>query len=133
MMEALFAELQAAESDDGVAAAIITGTDPYYCAGVELSAVLKPMHPRKLHELIRKHNQQVRLGDGEGRECASSTTQRTPCLFACSQVFDAFLDFEKPLFAAVNGPAIGASVTSSTLTDQVREEGGGGEWGSEHF
>lgn len=80
MMEALFAELQAAESDDGVAAAIITGTDPYYCAGVELSAVLKPMHPRKLHELIRKHNQQVR-GWGGKRVCVINHSTHT--LFVC--------------------------------------------------
>jgi enoyl-CoA hydratase/carnithine racemase len=34
-------------------------------------------------------------------------------------LFDYFLDFPKPLVVAVNGPAIGASVTSSTLCDAV--------------
>jgi enoyl-CoA hydratase/carnithine racemase len=34
-------------------------------------------------------------------------------------LFDAFLDFPKPLLVAVNGPAIGASVTSATLCDGI--------------
>lgn len=42
------------------------------------------MRPSVLHELVRKHNQQL---------------------------FDKFLDFPKPIIAAVNGPAIGAAAT----------------------
>lgn len=34
-------------------------------------------------------------------------------------VFDAFLNIEKPIIAAVNGPAIGASVTTATLCNAV--------------
>ena len=34
-------------------------------------------------------------------------------------VFDAFLDFPKPIIAAINGPAIGASVTTATLCDAL--------------
>ena len=39
--------------------------------------------------------------------------------------FDMFLDFPKPIIAAINGPAIGASVTSATLCDAIimAEEG----------
>ena len=78
---------------------ILTGADPYYCAGVDLSATIKPMHPkyvksfpddlyqssvllvfRKLHNMIRESNQAV---------------------------FDSFLDFPKPILIAANGPAIG--------------------------
>ena len=34
-------------------------------------------------------------------------------------VFDAFLDFPKPLLVAANGPAIGACVTSASLCDAI--------------
>ena len=35
-------------------------------------------------------------------------------------IFDTFLGMEKPIIVAVNGPAIGASVTSATLCNAVR-------------
>ena len=71
---------------------ILTGADPYYCAGVNLSATIKPMHPKKLHTLIKSNNQAL---------------------------FDTFLDFPKPIIVAANGPAIGACVTSATLCDAI--------------
>lgn len=92
MMMALkdaFAEV-AADPDTKVA--VLTGTGKYYCAGVNLSATFKPQHPAKLHAMIQTQNQQL---------------------------FDMFLDCPKPLIAAVNGPAIGASVTSATLCDAL--------------
>jgi enoyl-CoA hydratase/carnithine racemase len=50
------------------------------------------MAPRKLHKLIVEHNESL---------------------------FDRFLIFPKPILVAINGPAIGASVTSATLCDGV--------------
>ena len=90
MMDALKAEFKGAAKDPETRVVVLTGTDPYYCAGVNLSATLRPAHPRKMRSLIIEHNQAL---------------------------FDAFLDFPKPLLVAVNGPAIGASVTSATLCD----------------
>ena len=52
--------------------------------------MIKPMAPSSLIRQIRDRNQR---------------------LFAC------FLDFPKPIVAAVNGPAIGAAVTSTCLMD----------------
>jgi len=92
MMDALRQSLLAAAGDAGTRVVILTGTDPYYCAGVNLSSTLKPAHPRRMRELIIRHNQAL---------------------------FDMFLDFPKPLLVAVNGPAIGASVTSATLCDGI--------------
>merc|ERR1711991_1114274 len=92
MMNELQELFQKAAVEPEVQAVILTGTGKYYCAGVELSAVMKPMHPGTLQGLIRKQNQAL---------------------------FDMFLDFPKPIIAAVNGPAIGASVTSATLCDAI--------------
>ena len=71
---------------------ILTGSDPYYCAGVDLGGSLRPMMPKALFEVIRVKNQAL---------------------------FDAFINFQKPLIIAVNGPAIGASVTSATLCESA--------------
>ena len=35
------------------------------------------------------------------------------------RLFDAIIEFPKPIVAAVNGPAIGASVTTATLMDDI--------------
>jgi enoyl-CoA hydratase/carnithine racemase len=92
MMDALKESFSAAAQDDETNVLVLTGVDPYYCAGVNLSAVIRLDHPRKLHAMIVEHNQAL---------------------------FDMFLDFPKPILIAVNGPAIGASVTSATLCDGI--------------
>ncbi|MGM0559253.1 MAG: enoyl-CoA hydratase/isomerase family protein, partial [Myxococcota bacterium] len=92
MMETLFDAMEAARADDDVGALILTGTDPYYSAGVNLSSTIQIDHPRRLHEMIAEHNQEL---------------------------FENFLDFDKPILVAANGPAIGATVTSATLCDAI--------------
>jgi enoyl-CoA hydratase/carnithine racemase len=92
MMNALKDGFIAAEQDHETRVLVLTGADPYYCAGVNLAATLRLGHPRKLRSMILEYNQAL---------------------------FDMFLDFPKPLLVAVNGPAIGASVTSATLCDGI--------------
>lgn len=92
MISALKEAFAAAAADEETQAVVLTGADPYYCAGVNLGATLQIGHPKALHAMIVEHNQAL---------------------------FDLFLDFPKPLIAAVNGPAIGASVTSARLCDAV--------------
>lgn len=92
MMEALKIAFTKAAHDDQIRVLVLTGADPYYCAGVNLAATIRLTHPRKLHEMIVEHNQAL---------------------------FETFLDFPKPLLVAINGPAIGASVTSATLCDGI--------------
>ena len=92
MMTALKAALVDAAQDPDTKAVVLTGTDPYYCAGVNLGATMKLQHPRTLHAMIVEHNQAL---------------------------FDAFIDFPKPILVAANGPGIGASVTSATVCDGI--------------
>ena len=92
MMTALKAALDAAVEDDQTKVLILTGEGRYYCAGVNLGGTVRIAHPRKLHAMLIEHN--------EG-------------------LFNNFLDFPKPIIVAVNGPAIGASVTSATLCDAI--------------
>ncbi|MEZ4462835.1 MAG: enoyl-CoA hydratase/isomerase family protein [bacterium] len=92
MLVALREALKKAADDADTRALILTGADPYYCAGVNLSAVISPGHPAKLHAFIAEQNESL---------------------------FEMFLSFPKPILIAVNGPAIGASVTSATLCDAI--------------
>lgn len=92
MLVALREAIAAAGEDADTQVLIVTGTDPYYCAGVNLSAIIAPDHPAKLHAFIREQNEQL---------------------------FEMFLGFPKPIIIAANGPAIGASVTSATLCDAI--------------
>ena len=79
-------------ANDAVKGVVITGSGKYYSAGVDLSSLIQPMAPAKLVKQIRDQNEKC---------------------------FGLFLDFPKPIVAAVNGPAIGAAVTSTILTDRV--------------
>jgi enoyl-CoA hydratase/carnithine racemase len=92
MMAALKDALRAADADADTRVIVITGSDPYYSAGVNLGGTLKLAHPRTLHAQIVAHNQAL---------------------------FDAFINVAKPILAAVNGPAIGACVTTATLCDAI--------------
>ncbi len=92
MLDALKECFSIAAQDDETKVLVLTGVDPYFCAGVNLSATLRLAHPRKLRENIKQSNQAL---------------------------FELFIDFPKPILVAVNGPAIGASVTSATLCDGI--------------
>ncbi len=92
MIDALKECFRVAAQDNETKVLVLTGADPYYCAGVNLAGTIRLRHPRKLRALIVEHNRAL---------------------------FDFFLDFPKPMLVAVNGPAIGAGVTSATLCDAV--------------
>lgn len=92
MLNALREGFSHAAKDDETKVLVLTGTDPYYCAGVNLSGAFKLEHPRRMHASITEDN---------------------------IALFEMFLDFPKPVLIAVNGPAIGASVTSATLCDGI--------------
>eukprot|EP01135_Chromosphaera_perkinsii_P007534 Nk52_evm18s913 gene=Nk52_evmTU18s913 len=92
MMMSIRDTMKRLSADDSSKVVILTGNGSYYCAGVNLSQTMAPMHPKKLHSLIEENNRAI---------------------------FDAFIDFPKPIIIAANGPAIGACVTSATLCDAI--------------
>ncbi len=93
-MQAALADAMARMADDAdVAAVVLTGAgSDYYSAGADLSGTIRLGHPKTLHGLIEKGNYRL---------------------------FDQFIQFPKPILAAVNGNAIGAPVTSATLCDAI--------------
>jgi len=92
MMEALYSSLSFLASSDCTKAVILTGSDPYFSAGAQLNSLIKLMPPKAMFEMIRDKN---------------------------ARLFNLYLDFPKPIIAAINGPTIGAAVTSSTLCDAI--------------
>ena len=51
-MMILLCRFKEVSSDPDTKVVVLTGSDPYYCAGVNLSATIQPMHPKKLHDMI---------------------------------------------------------------------------------
>ena len=92
MQDALAEAFRDAAEDPAVGAVVLTGTGSYYSAGVDLGGALRLGHPRRLRAAIVKANHDL---------------------------FDRFIQFPKPILAAVNGAAIGAPVTSATLCDAI--------------
>ena len=90
MLTSLFRTLDDLAEDEDTEVVVLTGTDPYYCAGASLSEHFKLMHPRKFHSFIAEQNELL---------------------------FGKFLNFPKPILIAANGPAVGGAVTSALLCD----------------
>ena len=61
MMNKLRAEFDNAAQSPECKAVILTGADPYYCAGVNLGDTMKPMHPKVLFNTIVEKNQALVL------------------------------------------------------------------------
>merc|ERR1719397_2280808 len=78
--------------DDNSKVMVLTGAGKYYSAGGSFDDIITPMRPSTLKSLMALDNKAL---------------------------FDNFLDFPKPILAAINGPAIGGPVTSALLCDYV--------------
>lgn len=92
LLEALEAALRAANDDPETKVVVLTATDPYYSAGVNLAGALRLDTPAKVRAFIVERNRTL---------------------------FEPFLALDKAILVAVNGPAIGATVTSATLCDAI--------------
>eukprot|EP00092_Neocalanus_flemingeri_P014351 GFUD01015480.1.p1 GENE.GFUD01015480.1~~GFUD01015480.1.p1 ORF type:complete len:309 (+),score=86.48 GFUD01015480.1:62-988(+) len=92
MLDMLYHMLDKCAKDENTKVVILTGTDPYYSSGGNISGYMKLQHPKKFHSMIAKNNYKM---------------------------FDTFISFPKPILIAANGPAIGGAVTSATLCDGI--------------
>ncbi|XP_078690079.1 enoyl-CoA delta isomerase 2-like isoform X1 [Branchiostoma floridae x Branchiostoma belcheri] len=86
--------LDQASKDDSVTVAVITGAGDYYCSGNDLGNFMN-IDPKDMPKMAR-----------DGRELLR-------------RFVTAFIDFPKPLIGAINGPAVGVSVTVLGLFDAV--------------
>jgi len=82
---------EAAENPD-TKVVIYTGAGKYHCAGGSLSEFLGRKTPRQLQRIIRQNNEKM---------------------------FNVFIEFPKPIIAAVNGPGIGSGTTAPALCDTI--------------
>ncbi|CAB3981762.1 enoyl- delta isomerase 2, mitochondrial isoform X3 [Paramuricea clavata] len=93
MYRELITALKQAGQDDSVVT-LITGAGQYFCSGNDLTSSLN-IPPEEREKLALKRNELMR------------------------EFVSTFIDFPKPIVAAVNGPAIGISVTLLALLDMV--------------
>jgi enoyl-CoA hydratase/carnithine racemase len=98
MCEELIAALDLADADDNIKAVIVTGAGRAFCAGADLEAGggTWGQHAEKLAAQPRA---QRYVGDGGG------------------QVTRRLYDFNKPVIAAINGPAVGVGLTMTLAMD----------------
>ncbi|XP_078482837.1 enoyl-CoA delta isomerase 2 [Ciona intestinalis] len=93
MYEEIIVALNEAGKDD-TAVTVMTGAGDYYCSGNDLGNFMV-IKPEEMHEVAKESGDLLR------------------------RYVNAYIDFPKPLVAAINGPAIGVSVTALGLFDLV--------------
>ena len=92
MLDLLYHKMELCAKDDNTKVIILTGADPYYSSGGDISGYMKLQHPKKFHSMIVENNYKM---------------------------FNTFISFPKPILIAANGPAIGGAVTSAALCDGI--------------
>jgi enoyl-CoA hydratase/carnithine racemase len=97
MCDELIAAFDAADADDNVKVVIVTGAGRAFCAGADLERGGETWG--KHSEYLDKQKEQRYIGDGGG------------------QVTRRIFDFNKPVIAAINGPAVGVGITMTLAMD----------------
>jgi enoyl-CoA hydratase/carnithine racemase len=99
MCDDLIAAFDQADADDNIKAVIVTGAGRAFCAGADLErgGDTWGKHSEHLAQIEAKAERYV--GDGGGR-----VTRR-------------IFDFNKPVIAAINGPAVGVGITMTLAMD----------------
>ncbi|XP_072014091.1 enoyl-CoA delta isomerase 2-like [Amphiura filiformis] len=86
--------LETAGQDNSVVVAVLTGTGDYYCSGNDLNNFMN-VDPSNMKQMAKEGG------------------------VILEKFVNAFVDFPKPLIGAINGPAVGVSVTTMGLFDVV--------------
>ena len=97
MCDELIAAFDAADADDNVKVVIVTGAGRAFCAGADLERGGETWGQHS--EDLDKQKEQRYIGDGGG------------------QVTRRIFDFNKPVIAAINGPAVGVGITMTLAMD----------------
>ena len=92
MLDMLYHKMELCARDQETKVIILTGADPYYSSGGDISGYMKIQHPAKFHSMIVQNNYKM---------------------------FDTFISYPKPILVAANGPAIGGAVTTAALCDGI--------------
>lgn len=91
MTDQLKIHFEKAASNPETKVVVHTGEGPYFCSGGSLAEIVAGARsPRGVQRLIQEENQKI---------------------------FNVFIQFPKPIIAAVNGPGIGGGVTAPALCD----------------
>jgi enoyl-CoA hydratase/carnithine racemase len=98
MCEELLMAFDRAEADDQVKVVIVTGAGRAFCAGADLERGGETWGKHSEH-LAKQADTERYVGDGGGR-----VTRR-------------IFDFNKPVIAAINGPAVGVGLTMTLAMD----------------
>lgn len=98
MCNELIAAFDRADADDDVKVVIVTGAGKAFCAGSDLASGGDTWGKHSEH-LASQSDAERYLGDGGGR-----VTRR-------------IFDFNKPVIAAINGPAVGVGLTMTLAMD----------------
>mmetsp|Transcript_15534 Transcript_15534/g.35285 ORF Transcript_15534/g.35285 Transcript_15534/m.35285 type:complete len:338 (-) Transcript_15534:96-1109(-) len=103
----MIAAFEAAERDDGVLAVVLTGAGRFFCSGADVAGnkesydIPDPPRVKQIKEVLSKQ-------DPYDSNSWSDVN-----------MYDAWINFSKPLVMAVNGPAIGEGFTTLMLGDLV--------------
>ena len=98
MCDELLAAFDQADADDNVKVVIVTGAGRAFCAGADLERGGETWGKHSEY-LAKQAETQKYIGDGGG------------------QVTRRIYDFNKPVIAAINGPAVGVGVTMTLAMD----------------
>lgn len=99
MCKELIAAFDQADADDAVKVVIVTGEGKAFCAGSDLEKGGETWGKHAEYLVQQAKNKERYIGDGGG------------------QVTRRIYDFNKPVIAAINGPAVGVGITMTLAMD----------------